>query len=280
MVLSQCQVADRSNEIPSFAPLLSGADLGHAVITADGLDTQHGHGTWLRSRGAPCIAVVRNHPGLFDHVRTLPWREITLDHYERTRAHHRDEIRRLKTAAFAHLGYPDARQALQAVGWGRDFGSGNLSIERVYLISSLPPGSATGAQLASWIRGQGGKKLLHHVRDRTFREDDSRIRTAQLPRTLASLRNLAIGLHRQNGQKNIAAALRHTAATTASPWPTRPHLMEPDKITSRRGLECWRYEFTVPACDFLVICRRRASSSWCRCGCGGSSGCGTTRIRH
>ncbi|WP_432034719.1 ISAs1 family transposase, partial [Streptomyces antibioticus] len=196
-----------------FAPLLNGVDLTHAVITADALHTQHGHGTYLRSRGAHYIAVVKkNHPGLFDRVRTLPWREITLDHYERTRAHHRDEIRRLKTAAFAHLDYPDARQALQIVRWRRDLGSGKLTIERVYLITSLPPGAATGAQLASWIRGHWGiENLLHHVRDRTFREDESKIRTAQLPRTMASLRNLAIGLHRQDGQKNIAAALRHTA---------------------------------------------------------------------
>ncbi|WP_435611158.1 ISAs1 family transposase [Streptomyces sp. C10-9-1] len=212
-VLAQRQVADKSNEVPSFAPLLNGVDLTHVVITADALHPQHGHGTCLRSRGAHHIAVVKkNHPGLFDRVRTLPWCEITLDHYERTRAHHRDEIRRLKTDAFAHLDYPDARQALQVVRWRRDRGSGKLTIERVYLITSLPPGAATGARLASWIRGHWGiENLLHHVRDRTFREDDFKIRTAHLPRTMASLRNLAIGLHRQDGQKNIAAALRRTA---------------------------------------------------------------------
>ncbi|GGY14383.1 ISAs1 family transposase [Streptomyces minutiscleroticus] len=212
-VLAQRQVADKSNEIPSFAPLLDDVDLTRAVITADALHTRHGHGTYLRSRGAHYTAVVKkNHPGLFGRVRALPWREITLDHYERTRAHHRDEIRRLKTAAFAHLDYPDARQALQVVRWRRDRGSGKLSIERVYLITSLPPGAATGAQLASWIRGHWGiEHLLHHVRDRTFREDDSKVRSAHLPRTVASLHNLAIGLHRQDGQKNIAAALRRAA---------------------------------------------------------------------
>ena len=35
------------------------------------------------------------------------------------------------------------------------------------------------AELAAWIRGHWGiENLLHHVRDRTFREDDSKIRTA------------------------------------------------------------------------------------------------------
>lgn len=113
---------------------------------------------------------------------------------------------------FAHLGYPDARQALQVARWRPDLGSGKLTIERIYLITSLPPGAATSAQLAARIRGHWGiENLLHHVRDRTFREDDSKTRTAQLPRTMASLRNLAIGLHRHDGQKNIAAALRRAA---------------------------------------------------------------------
>ncbi|MFF1481771.1 hypothetical protein ACFVYD_30190 [Streptomyces sp. NPDC058301] len=83
----------------------------------------------------------------------LPWREITLDHHDRTRAHHRLEIRRLKTVAFAHLDYPDAHQALQVVCWREDFTSGKLTIERLYLITSLPPGTATDPQLAAWIRG-------------------------------------------------------------------------------------------------------------------------------
>lgn len=182
-------------------------------FTADALHTQREHGAHLRSRGAHYLAIVKkNHPGLFETVRTLPWRDIALDHYDRTRAHHRMEIRRLKTAAFAHLAYPDARQALQVVCWRREMGTDKLTIERVYLITSLPPGEATGEQLAAWIRGHWHiENLLHHVRDRTFREDDSTIRTAHLPRVMASLRNLAIGVHRQGGGTNIAVALRHAA---------------------------------------------------------------------
>jgi hypothetical protein len=83
---------------------------------------------------------------------------------------------RLKTVVFAHIDYPDARQALQVVCWRKDFTTGKLTIERVYLITSLPLGAATGAQLAAWIRGHWKiENLLHHVRDRTFREDDSKI---------------------------------------------------------------------------------------------------------
>ncbi|MGW2051530.1 ISAs1 family transposase [Streptomyces sp. NPDC001858] len=218
-VLAQRQIDGKSNEIPAFAPLLDSIDLTDAVITADALHTQHDHASYLHERGAHYLAVVkRNHPGLHERVRRLPWRDIRLDHIERTQAHHRDEIRRLKTASFAHIDYPHARQALQVVRWRRDRGTGNLTIERVYLVTSLPPGAATGSELAAWIRGHWHiENQLHHVRDRTFHEDASHIRTRHLPRVMAGLRNLAIGIHRQDGHTNIAAALRHTARNHQRP---------------------------------------------------------------
>ncbi|MEW1866641.1 hypothetical protein AB0420_00320 [Streptomyces caelestis] len=58
---------------------------------------------------------------------------------------------------------------------------------------------------------------LHHVRDRTFHEDASHIRTRHLPHVMAGLRNLAIGIHRQDGHTNIAAALRRTARNHQRP---------------------------------------------------------------
>ncbi|MCX2928397.1 ISAs1 family transposase [Streptomyces sp. NEAU-W12] len=83
-VLAQRQADGKSNEIPAFAPLLDGIDLAGAVVTADALHTQHDHACYLHERGAHYLAVVkRNHPGLHEKVRRLPWRDIRLDHYER-----------------------------------------------------------------------------------------------------------------------------------------------------------------------------------------------------
>lgn len=52
---------------------------------------------------------------------------------------------------------------------------------------------------------------MHWVRDVTFGEDISQVRTGNGPRIMACLRNLAIGVLRQNGETNIAAAPRHHA---------------------------------------------------------------------
>ncbi|WSK02309.1 ISAs1 family transposase (plasmid) [Streptomyces sp. NBC_01320] len=173
----------------------------------------------MRSRGAHYLAVVKkNHPGLYTQVKKLPWRDMPPDHYTRRRAHGRDEIRRLKVAAFHSIDYPGARQAIQVVRRRHDLATGKLTIERVYLVTSLGLFDATPAELASWIRGHWHiENHLHHVRDRTFREDDSKVRTGTLPRAMASLRNLAISVLRQDGQTNIAAALRRTGRDYTRP---------------------------------------------------------------
>lgn len=54
---------------------------------------------------------------------------------------------------------------------------GKLTIERVYVITSLNVFDATPAELAPWI-----ENLLHHVCNPTFREDDSKVRTGRLAR--------------------------------------------------------------------------------------------------
>ncbi|MEV6332993.1 hypothetical protein [Streptomyces sp. NPDC051909] len=62
--------------------------------------------------------------------------------------------------------------------WRRELDTGKFTIERIRLIASLKPGKATGERLATWIRNHRHiENLLHHVRGRTFREDDSKIRT-------------------------------------------------------------------------------------------------------
>ncbi|MBT2234927.1 hypothetical protein [Nonomuraea sp. NEAU-A123] len=64
-------------------------------------------------------------------------------------------------------------------------------------------------QLAALIRGHWSIEALHHIRDVTYREDACRARIGAVPRVLASLRNLAIGLARLLGWTNIASATDH-----------------------------------------------------------------------
>lgn len=74
----------------------------------------------------------------------------------------------------------------------------------------LPAWLASPADLAAWIRGHWSiENRLHYVRDITYTEDHSQVRTGNAPRAMATLRNLAIGALRLTGADNIARTIRH-----------------------------------------------------------------------
>lgn len=84
-------------------------------------------------------------------------------------------------------------------------------IERgvTYAVTSLPPARATAGRLLALLRGHWGiENKLHHVRDVTFDEDRSQVRSGAAPQACAACRNLAIALLRRTGATNIAAACR------------------------------------------------------------------------
>src|SRR5258708_4459697 len=87
---------------------------------------------------------------------------------------------------------------------------GKKTVEVVYLITS--DRQAGPATLAAWVRGHWEiENRLHWVRDVTYQEDKSLVRTGNAPRVMATLRSLAISLLRLDGHANIAAANRHHA---------------------------------------------------------------------
>lgn len=90
--------------------------------------------------------------------------------------------------------------------------NGQTSVEVQYAITSVPRSRANASQLLAWWREHWTiENRLHWVRDVTFGEDASRIRTAAAPQNLSHVRNAAIGLLRRLGVANIAAALRENA---------------------------------------------------------------------
>ncbi|HUR08565.1 MAG TPA: ISAs1 family transposase [Nonomuraea sp.] len=85
-----------------------------------------------------------------------------------------------------------------------------------YYVTSLAPERADAKALLALARGHWGiENRLHHVRDVTFDEDRSQMRSGAVPQTFAACRNLAIGLLRSAGAVSIAAALRTFAARPA-----------------------------------------------------------------
>lgn len=221
VVLAQRQVGSKTNEITEFAPLLASVDLTNTVVSADALHAQKAHADYLvRERGAHYLLTVKaNQPALFNQLTALPWKAVSVAHTSTNRAHGRVEKRSVKVVTVTcGILFPHARQALQITRKTRRLSGTKWTTETAYAVTSLPVQRATAHQLATWVRGHWHiENRLHWVRDVTFDEDRSQVRTGNGPRVMASLRNLVISILRINGATNLAQALRQHA------WnPSRP----------------------------------------------------------
>jgi predicted transposase YbfD/YdcC len=221
-VLAQRQVGGAPEEVPAFAPLLEPLDLGGVVVTADALQTHPQAAEFLvTSKQAHYLFTVKaNQPTLLDRCAAIPWHDVPVGDRTRDRGHGRVELRTLKVVSVQGLGFPHAAQVLQVTRKTRDLHANRWRAVTVYAITSLPFELARPARLADLLRGHWAIEALHHVRDATFAEDDSQVRTGAAPGVMAALRNLAIGVLYRAGPVNVAAALRRHARDPRRPLAT------------------------------------------------------------
>jgi predicted transposase YbfD/YdcC len=212
-VLAQTEVDHTTNEIARFRPLLERLELSDTVITADALHTQRAHADWLvTAKHADYLLLVKaNQPALRRQLTALPWRQVPVADHTLDRGHGRVEVRQLQVTTVAGLDFPHAAQALRITRRVRPLTARRWRTVTVHAIASLAAARASPARLADWARGHWGIEALHHIRDVTFCEDASQLRSGTAPRAMASLRNLAVGILRAHGDRNTAAALRHYA---------------------------------------------------------------------
>ena len=131
------------------------------------------------------------------------------------KGHGRLEIRRIQTSTElnGYLEFPYHKQVMRIERITEILKTGKQRHEVVYGITSLSPEKASPAKLLELNRGHWSiENSLHYVRDTTFDEDRSQIRTKTAPQIMAALKNLAISILRINSFTNIASALRHLAA--------------------------------------------------------------------
>lgn len=226
-VLGQVQVDAKGSEIAAFTTLLDQLDLRDVLISADALHTQRCHARYLHERGGHYVLTIKaNQPTLLRRMRALPWAQIDVAAREQARGHGRVETRAITVISLARcpdLGgdfFPHAAQAIKLVRRRRRLGSRKWTTVTVYAITSLTVFEADPVLLARWIRGHWSIEVLHWVRDVTFDEDRSQVRTGHGPQVMAALRNLAITALRLSGATNIAAAQRHHARDTHRPLDT------------------------------------------------------------
>jgi predicted transposase YbfD/YdcC len=233
-VLAERLIGPKTNEVPGFEPLLRGLDgyhplAGH-VITADAAHTVRARASFICGEllAHYVFTVKQNTPALWAELDALNWKRVRR-HVTRDSGHGRREKRTIQvTDAPAHVRrrFPHARQVALIeryvtrtvrVKKGRHWVRKQVkSAVAVFIITSLDTREAAPGHLAGYVRGHWTiENKVHWVRDVTFREDASRIRTGPRPRIMATLRNFAIGLIRQAGYTRIAATIRMIKYDTA-----------------------------------------------------------------
>ena len=219
-VIAQREVGHKTNEITQVKPLLDPVDLRGAVVTVDALHAQRETARYLAGKGADYIftAVKDNQPRLFDALDALPCACVPVQHVMTGRAHGRDETRTIQVLPAPAGMFPNAAQAFLIERHVADLHGNPVSAVAALGITSLTPQRAGPAAIAGHVRGHWGiENKLHYVRDVTFGEDGSRVRTGNAPHVMASLRNLAIAALRADGWTNIASGLRWASRDYANP---------------------------------------------------------------
>ncbi len=223
-VLAQRQVDSKSNEITAVRPLLTGLNLVGKVVTADALHTQRSLAEWLvTQKQADYLFIVKaNQPNLLEAVAAA-LTGIDDEFTDRDAQGDQPRARANRNPHHPHrtsrrIDFPHAGQIFRLRRDRADLDNVRTSKEIVYGITSLTPQRAGPIQIATHTRGHWTiENGLHYVRDVTWGEDASQVRTGNAPRVMAGLRNLAISTLRQAGTTNIAKALRHNARSFNRP---------------------------------------------------------------
>jgi predicted transposase YbfD/YdcC len=237
-VLAQHQVNGASGEVPGFQPLLEHLDLAGAVVTADALQTHAGAAEFLVTvKHADYLFPIKaNQSALLGRCQRLVWHRVPVLNRTRDQAHagwRSAPSRPSPCEAWASArrpgpsGHPqDPRAALATVA-----DRGRLRGHQPDLRKGQPRPAGR-----PYPRPLGDRNGLHYVRDVTFAEDASQIRSGTGPQVMAALRHLVVGLLCRAGPVNLAAALRHHNRDHTDPWPPwEPGSDEPANTQQRRS---------------------------------------------
>ena len=113
------------------------------------------------------------------------------------------------------IAFPGAAQAFRITRHTGGLDGQRTRKEVVHGITNVTADHADNRQLAVLVRGHWSiENCVHWVRDVTYREDASRVRTGNAPAVLAAIRNVVTTALRLAGAVNIAAARR---AATLNP---------------------------------------------------------------
>lgn len=223
LVLGQCSVLSKSNEITAIPVLLEQLTVANCIVSIDAMGTQTAIAQQIQAQQADYILALKaNHETLWQQART--WFETFQrqpsqsahysQHHTCESGHHRIESRTLwrfpATQVFLAQQQSEwtGLQSLVVVHTQRRLWNRVTSEVRFFLSSLAEDAQA----FASYLRNHWGiENQLHWCLDVVFAEDACRIRKHHAPRNISVLRRLALNLLRQEPSKASLTMKRYRA---------------------------------------------------------------------
>ncbi|MYA69599.1 ISAs1 family transposase [Candidatus Poribacteria bacterium] len=234
VVLAECAVDGKTNEIPISTELLKCFDIVGKVFTTDALLTQKTFcEAIIEKRADYALPVKENQRSMYADIQDLfnPLSQTDPPEVEKRRfenlhteaeahldAHTNVEEARgcittrkvtASTLLTDHINWPGLAQVYRYETHKAHTKTGQTQRQTQYCMTSLSPEVASAKDLLKLQRGHWTiENKVHWVRDTTFREDASQARTGSIPHVMAALRNTAMAVLRFNGYTKIAETLR------------------------------------------------------------------------
>lgn len=225
LVIGQDRVAKsgKANEVTHFGPLLEPLPLDGVLVTADAMQTTRDNARFLREvkQAHYLVPVLGNQPGMYAALDALDWENTPVAAATAETARGRIETRTLRVLPVPHgLDFPGAEQAVLIERYVTVKKNGQWvmrNCEAVLYITSLAAAGTTPADLLAHVRGHWRVEHLHWLRDVTWNEDKSLLRTGNAPQVMSAITNLVITLFRIQGVTGYTEETRRNAQNPRRP---------------------------------------------------------------
>lgn len=222
IVLEQCPIADKRNEVSALKPLLTEVLCKGRILTADAAQSYHDFGRLVQRAGGDVVLFIKDNTSATRADLELFFEDPQADRRtwqtfeQREKGHGRLEYRCIVTS-------PDLNEYLY-----RDWGEvgqvfrlhrertckGKHSVEVVYGWTSLSAKQCSPERLLGLIRAHWAvENRLHWRRDATLGEDRCGVRLHPVAQMLAVLNTVVLSLMDFHHVSNVARQLRHFSAS-------------------------------------------------------------------
>lgn len=196
-LLNQKQIAEKSNEITAFEPLLAPLPLKGTIITADAEHAQRRSAQFLvHNKQADYFFILKENQPMACHKAQQLLNTTSGPAAESwDKGHGRIEHRELWCTATtpSEVGFCGAAQLIRIRRTRWEGGSAEPQVQDVFAVTSLGPEQAHAQRLLDISRSHWSiENSNHHRRDRTYDEDRHPVREPKTASLLGALRSLAI----------------------------------------------------------------------------------------